>query len=712
MLAADDNFSMPGEPRQSGGGELKFSDVRWILRRGWWLPVVGAVLGLIAALIVAAMLPQLYTSSARILVDRSVNRFLQTNKILDEPTFDDVDMAGQFYVLSSDSIVVPVVNTLNLTHDPEFVGRSFARPGEVPAEPCASLFSGSCVSYGIKRIKDAVKQFAGRKTENTIDANTLLERTAVEAFLRRLTIERGDVTNVINISFSSEDPNKAAKIANAMADTYVAKAGERKLKSSKLVSQLLEERLLDIKQQSIAADRALQEFKTANNLVGLATHDNALVTRLRSEYVDLERKAKEIADAVGPDHLAVLKLRKQMASLNVAMRTEEDRVAGSSELNTAAAAMAADNRLADDAAAPEASDELTASLAKLDGDKQAKYRELEITARTLRALYNSDLRKFNELGQNRPETEDAHIITRAAPPLHKNSNKSLLVLAGGPLLGFLLGIGAAVGREWAAGVYRTAEQVVRDTGVYCVILPIVEMRKSKSGRLDDYVLDAPYSRYTEAIRKVRASMQAYPSPNSDKVIGVVSSVANEGKTTVAHNFASLLSAYSRCKTLIIDCDLHRRNLTAELAPEAREGLLQALDNPADLAKYVCKRERSGVDVLPCALSKRNPNVAELLGSAEMGKLLEVARESYDFIIIEIAPIVSVVDVKMIEHLVDKFVFVVEWGRTKRSLVEEALSEAEIIRDRIACMVLNKADPGTLRAIESYKGNRIAEYFEE
>ncbi|MFA5956095.1 GumC family protein [Hyphomicrobium sp.] len=711
MLAADDNFSVPVEARRSSANDLSASDIRWILRRGWLWPVAGTIAGLILALTVIGFMPQLYTSSARILVDRSMNRFLQDNKIVDEPSLDDVDMAGQFYVLSSDSIIVPVIRSLHLTSDPEFVGRSLAnasaRDGDV--DPCSTIFSRSCFFSGVGKATAFVKWAIGRKPPPAIDPNTLLERTAVETFLRQLNVERGDVNNVINVSFSSEDPNKAAKIANAVADTYVATGGERRLKSSQLVTQLLEDRLVDIKQQSVNADRALQEFKAENNLKGAAIPDNGLITRLRSEYVDLERKAKEISDAVGPDHLAVVKIRKQMEGLNAAMRSEEDRLAGAEGLGSATGGDGTDfdpGQIAAD------NSELSASLSKLDGDKLAKYRELEISARTLQTLYNVDLRKFNELNQNRPDTQDAHIITRAAPPLRKNANKSLLVLAGGVIFGFLSGLGAAIGKEWVAGVYRTSEQVTRGTGIYCVILPKVDMRKSSGGRLADYVLDAPFSRYTEAIRKLRASMRAYPGPNGDKVIGVVSAVANEGKSTVVHNFAALLSAYSKCSTLIIDCDLHRRNLTAELTPNASVGLLEALEDPSRLLEFVSKRERSGVDVLPCALSKRNPNVAELLGSPRMAKLLDIARENYDFIVIEIAPIMSVVDIKMIERFVDKFIFVVEWGKTKRSLVEDALSEAEVIDGRIACMVLNKADTATLRTIESYKGRRIAEYYEE
>jgi succinoglycan biosynthesis transport protein ExoP len=71
---------------------------------------------------------------------------------------------------------------------------------------------------------------------------------------------------------------------------------------------------------------------------------------------------------------------------------------------------------------------------------------------------------------------------------------------------------------------------------------------------------------------------------------------------------------------------------------------------------------------------------------------------------------SVVDIKTIERLIDGFVFVVEWGSTKRSLLQEALSETEMIHDRLMCMVLNKADPRELRSLEAYKGNRFKDYY--
>jgi polysaccharide biosynthesis transport protein len=192
----------------------------------------------------------------------------------------------------------------------------------------------------------------------------------------------------------------------------------------------------------------------------------------------------------------------------------------------------------------------------------------------------------------------------------------------------------------------------------------------------------------------------------------VSSVPGEGKTTIAANLAALMIASSGARTLIIDSDVHLRLLTARLAPDAREGLIEAVADPSRLNALVARRPRSGLDVLPCALLARLPNSAELLGSPGMEQLLLCARTAYDYIVIEIAPIISVADINMIERFIDRFVFVVEWGQTKRSLVLEALSEAETIRERVIGIVLNKADPFALRSIEAYKGDKFRDYYQE
>ena len=736
-------------------------DIFATLRRGWYFLALGCFVGLALAISYLVFAPTLYKSSARLLIDLSVNRYLQINKIVDEPTFHQVEIGSQVYILSSESVVVPVIRAMDLTHDSEFVGVQNAADGKIA---------------GLKKF---IKELIGWNVEGDagIDPEAALERTAVEAFLTRLQVYREDAGNVINVTFGSSDPKKAANIANAVADTYISTTLEAKYKSTKTMSQWLQDRLKDLKEQAIDADRALQDYKIANNLVStgkalgaeelarlnlqltdarvamaeakarldrieqissegiLASLDtevrmresrktasgslgyalnNTDLARLRAQYRDLVARLNEVESRVGPQHEVVVKLQRKMEELLSAIREEELRITDS-YANEYELAKAREKQL-------------VASLAQLVGQTetgsqaQVKMRELESSADTVRSLYNSFLQKFNEIStiqsQNVP-VQDARIVTRAAPQL-QTSKKSVAALAGGLIFGLLMGAGAAMAREWAADVFRTPKKVEQVTNKACVILPMVRPKRAsggfwgstKSQPIEEFILDAPYSRFTESLRNIKALIDIGPRVEGAKVIGIVSSLAKEGKTTIAANLAALMIASSGARTLIIDADLHRRLLTAALAPEADRGLIEALDDPSELASYIYTRERSGLHVLPCALATRVPNAAELLGSAKMEQLLEVARKAYDYIIIEVAPIMSVVDVKMIERFIDSFIFVVEWGHTKQSLVLEALSEAPNVGERVSGIVLNKAAPSALKRIEAYKGERFRNYYEE
>src|SRR5262245_14557544 len=101
----------------TSGPSIGLHDILPTLRRDWALPLIGCFIGLTVGLFYVSTLPSLYKSNARILVDRSTNRYLQTNKIVAEPFFDQAELESQAHILSSESIIVPVVRSLNLTSD-------------------------------------------------------------------------------------------------------------------------------------------------------------------------------------------------------------------------------------------------------------------------------------------------------------------------------------------------------------------------------------------------------------------------------------------------------------------------------------------------------------------------------------------------------------------------------------------------------------------
>jgi polysaccharide biosynthesis transport protein len=751
----NDAFSLQSESpfASSEGPATGIPDILETLRRRWRFLIVGCLIGLTLALAYIALATRLYTSTASILSDTRMNQNLQTQKIVEATPIDSSIVNSQVKIFSSESIILPVIKSMNLAHDSEFVGPPHAL--------------GAQILWQITKLINRVTQSLGLKDDRTIDAEAFLERTAVETFLNRLTTRREETSYVIDVNFASEDPNKAARIANAVADAYIAADLAARTQSTKMASQWLQDRLIELKVQATDADRVLQNYKSTNNIVdtgrGLLNQqqlsdlntqlisarteiaeakarlgrirqigsdgipdatvtdalNNSVITRLRAQYLDLAARAADLASRLGQGHITVVRLHEQMDELRKSIRNEEQRIAD---------AYASDYEIAK---AREKS--LTDSMYQLVGEAgassqaQVMMRDLESSADTYRNLYNHFLQKFEETIQTQtiPVT-DSRIVTRATPPLYKSSPKSALALAGGIVLGLFMGAGAAIAREMMLDVFRTSNEVEQTTGIRCLgILPIVtgnrkrtmwfgawtkSLRTGLTEGIEEFVLDAPYSRFTETLRHVKVSIDAAQLVRDVKVIGVVSSVAKEGKTTVAANLGALVVASSRAHTLIIDGDFHQRSLTRMLAPHAREGLIEALGDPSRLATLVYHRQRSQLDVLPCVLEKRIPNAAELLASPQMEKLLIAARDAYDYIIIELAPIVPLVDVKKIERFIDSFVFVVEWGRSERSLVLEALSNTEIIRERLTGIVLNKADPVALRSIEAYKGDMFSSHY--
>src|SRR6266436_291098 len=115
----------------SAGPAISARDILGTLRREWRFPLFGCLIGLTLGVSYVAFVPILYKSSARILLDRSVTKYLQTNKIVDDPTYDEAEIASQVYILSSEAIAVPVVQSMNLAQDSEFVGAPDAGGGPI-----------------------------------------------------------------------------------------------------------------------------------------------------------------------------------------------------------------------------------------------------------------------------------------------------------------------------------------------------------------------------------------------------------------------------------------------------------------------------------------------------------------------------------------------------------------------------------------------------
>jgi capsular exopolysaccharide synthesis family protein len=339
---------------------------------------------------------------------------------------------------------------------------------------------------------------------------------------------------------------------------------------------------------------------------------------------------------------------------------------------------------------------------------QGMLRELEREAETYRKLYAAFLQRYQEAIQQQsfPITE-ARVIAGAVKPLKPSHPRKSLILALTLVLGGAAGVGIGALREGRERGFRTGEQVRDELGLeFLGELPLIESsphspgkgaqdgeRSERSIELDPvmrHVLEAPLSAFSETLRCAKVAADIALGGEKPKIIGIVSVLPDEGKTTVAKNFASLLS-HLGSRTLLIDGDIRNPGLTKAVAPRAQNGLVEALGKDRSWGDFVLLELESKLVVMPTVSrhSRQISHTSLLLSSPAMEELLTEAGRLFEYIVIDLPPLGPVVDVKAAEHLIDVFIFVVEWGQTARKLVRTTLENEPAIRDKTLGIVLNK-----------------------
>jgi succinoglycan biosynthesis transport protein ExoP len=218
--------------------------------------------------------------------------------------------------------------------------------------------------------------------------------------------------------------------------------------------------------------------------------------------------------------------------------------------------------------------------------------------------------------------------------------------------------------------------------------------------LQRYSIDHPLSSFSETLRSIKVAADVALDNRKPKIIGVISVLPNEGKSTVSKNLASLL-AHLGAKTLLIDADLRNPGLTRALAAHANVGILEAIGGDRPLHELLLSEPDSGLFFLPAVTRKRVQHTSEVLSSPGMRGMLTHAGGVFDYIIVDLPPLAPVVDVRAAASMFDAFVFVIEWGRTPRKMVQTMLASDDLVRRKCVGAVFNKVQLGKLNLYENY-----------
>jgi capsular exopolysaccharide synthesis family protein len=176
-------------------------------------------------------------------------------------------------------------------------------------------------------------------------------------------------------------------------------------------------------------------------------------------------------------------------------------------------------------------------------------------------------------------------------------------------------------------------------------------------------------------------------PQSGDTLIVLSALPGEGKSTLARNYA-LACAGAGVKTLLIDGDIYTRSVTQGFGITG-PGLCEVLDGEATLWAAMRKEPKSGLHILGARSAPRSPKEMETSAGDELESLLHTCRKHFDAIVIDSPAILPTSGLVPFVKYADRALLIVEWERTERQAVLDALNLLGADSGRIAGVVLNK-----------------------
>jgi len=457
--------------------------VRIIRRRRWIVLGTTAVIAGVAAAYVMTATP-LYTATATILAEPHRSQVADTTDQPQTPSSfgtDDAMVESQALLIQSAAVLQRVVDQLNLVNDPEFA----PHPGLL--DPIRNLFRS-------KRVPD------GRSPQEIAKANT------VYALQQRLKVTREGTTFVIDIDASAESPQRAAQIADAIAEAYFQEQVQSRYNTNKIAASWLDRQLGEFKSRVIASDKAVADFRSKSNLIttqGQTVNDQQLsdlnnklvdahvqtaearakfeqveeivkshrdpgtldqalasdvIKQLRKQYAEVAKNLADVSSKYGSQHPNVINAKAQLRETKRLIDQELKRILD----NTRETYRVAQSR---EQALQHSLDKLQ-NTSSQSGKAQVRLRELQREADANRTLYESFLARYKQTtAQQSLNLPDSRVVSRAGIPLSPSFPKKGLILALAMLIGAGIGTVGAFIADFLDRRIKSLRQAEEVTGV-------------------------------------------------------------------------------------------------------------------------------------------------------------------------------------------------------------------------------------------------------
>jgi exopolysaccharide transport family protein len=683
------------------------------------------VLTVAAVTALTVRMTPVYTTSTRVIVDSRDTQIVEGFREGISTTTAAIDTEVQ--VIRSRTLLSKVVERLQLQTLPEFNPSlnidPNAKPGLVDR---AKTFVKGILPGGSDETNAAPAETEAEKAEREF-------QTAVSILGGKVNVTRVGATYIIDILATSESPTLAAQIADTVAKEYEVDQLNAKFEANKRETGFLEEKLSALREEVRQAESAVTAYMIAYNLtdaegnsiveqeITRVTTDltnaeaelaaaqarltnvrstlarggstdsvaevlgSAVIGELRRQQAEIARQRAELSSRYGPRHPEILRISSEAADINAQISAEMGRIVSSLEGEVDVAESRVRSLRANQ----------SRNRSNLARDNRARVAlgELEREAESKRLVYQRYLETNNEQGSSEKYAQaDARILSTAAIPTSPSFPRTKLNIALGMILGLMLAAGLALLAELMDNYFSTPEDIERMFGQSSIgSIPLLTKLKSfgkKEMSPADYLIANPLSAFAESVRNLRASIIFADLDKESKTVSITSSLPDEGKTSMTYCLGRM-SAMSGARTIIIDGDFRRRQLTEVIGFEPERGFIEHLFGEVTLEEATYIDEQTGLHILPLTNARNTPR--DVFGSKAFDALVESLKDSYDLIVIDTGPILLMAESRVVASKTDQVIVVAKWRSTSRWTVQETLKILNDFNANIAGIAMTFVD---------------------
>lgn len=474
---------------------------------------------------------------------------------------------------------------------------------------------------------------------------------------------------------------------SALADLLAFKARENLIERDELDGPLWS-RLDALEEQygRVSAERVLLQSKVDSHerLLGsgdlhalVAMEDLSLTKDLRAAFASAKADLASASGRLGPRHPEYVRARTSLERL-----TDQVRRDVKASLNAERAAL---NTLRDQETRLFQERSQTKDEALELQRVQREYEEMKRQLAQIDETHKSLLKRRDELElSGRTRLNNAQLVDAAKTPEGFIRPRISLILAAGLALGLLIGLGLALLRGLLDETVLSPADI--DAFIKRPLLGVLPRTQDDPAVPRELVTHLqPRTALAEAIRGVRTMVANRPDGRQPRRILITSSVASEGKTSIAVGIAIAYAQHGK-RVCLVEGDLRRPRLHRVFGHEDHDGIADVLADPSRTATAPQPTVVPGLDVL-----SRGHNTAgsvERLTSDQLSVVLDHLDASYDLVILDTPPSAALSDAVTMSRMVDSVIVVVRVGKVSRSLVRHTVRRIEQVGAEVAGIVVN------------------------